>query len=107
MAKKEQNAASVRPLADRVLVRREDMEANTSAAGIIIPDTAQKEKSKKGVVIATGPGHTTDAGTLISMSLKAGATVLFNAGWDNEVKFPGDDAEYFLVKESDVLAVLE
>lgn len=98
---------SIRPLGDRVLVKREEAEANKSAAGIIIPDTAQKEKSKKGTVIAVGEGRTTDEGKLIAMKVKVGASVLFNSGWDNEVQFPGDDAEYFLVKESDVLAVIE
>lgn len=107
MAKREQGASSIRPMGDRVFVRREEMEANTSAAGIIIPDTAQKEKSKKGTIIAVGPGRTTDEGTRVPMSVKAGLTVLFNAGWDNEVRFPGDDAEYFLVKETDILAVID
>lgn len=97
----------IKPLADRVLVKREEADAKKSAAGIIIPDTAQKEKSKKGTIIAVGPGRTTEEGKLIATSVKVGTTVLFNSGWDNEVQFPGDDAEYFLVKESDILAVLE
>ncbi len=98
---------TIRPLGDRVLVKREDAPANKSAAGIIIPDTAQKEKSKKGVVIAVGTGRTTDEGIVIPMTVKKGVSVLFNSGWDNEVQFPGDDAEYFLVRESDILAVIE
>lgn len=98
---------SIKPLADRVLVKREEADAQKSAAGIIIPDTAQKEKSKKGTIIAVGPGRTTDEGNLVPTTVKVGASVLFNSGWDNEVQFPGDDAEYFLVKESDILAVIE
>ncbi len=98
---------SIKPLGDRVLVKREEAEASKSAAGIIIPDTAQKEKSKKGTIIAVGPGRTTDEGKLIATSVTVGASVLFNSGWDNEVQFPGDDAEYFLVKESDILAIID
>lgn len=96
---------SVRPLGDRVLVKREDAPAAKSAAGIIIPETAQKEKSKKGVVVAVGPGRINDDGKLMPMHVKVGDSVLFNSGWDNEVEFSGDDAEYFLVKESDILAI--
>jgi chaperonin GroES len=97
----------IKPLADRVLVKREEASATKSAAGIIIPDTAQKEKSKHGVVIAVGPGKINDDGKLVPMTVKKGAAVIFNSGWDNEVEIRGDDAEYFLVRESDILAVLE
>ena len=97
---------NIHPLSDRVLVRREDVDTK-SPAGIIIPDTAQKEKSKKGVVIAVGPGKYGDEGDLIPMTIKVGSKVYFNAGWDNEVKLPGDDTEYFLVHENDVLAVIK
>ena len=104
---KDVKKVSIKPLGDRVLVKREEAETSKSAAGIIIPDTAQKEKSKKGTIIAVGPGRITDEGTLVAISVRVGSTVLFNSGWDNEVEFSGDDAEYFLVKESDILAVLE
>lgn len=104
---KDVKKVSIKPLGDRVLVKREEAETSKSAAGIIIPDTAQKEKSKKGTIIAVGPGRITDEGTLVASSVRVGSTVLFNSGWDNEVEFSGDDAEYFLVKESDILAVLE
>lgn len=95
----------IQPLGDRVLVKREDLET-TSPAGIIIPDTASKEKSKRGVVVAVGGGKYGDEGDLIPMTVKAGDKVYFNAGWDNEVKLPGDESEYFLVHESDILAVI-
>lgn len=105
--KKEANAKiNVQPLGDRVLVRRQDMDV-TSPAGIIIPDTAEKEKSKQGVVIAVGPGKYGDEGDLIPMSVKVGAKVFFNSGWDNEIKIAGSDDEYFLVHESDILAVIK
>ncbi|MEK7509356.1 MAG: co-chaperone GroES [Patescibacteria group bacterium] len=96
----------VQPLGDRVLVKREEKEDTKSPAGIIIPDTAEKEKSKRGVVIAVGPGKKSDDGKLIPITVKVGAKVYFNAGWDNEVKFGSDESEYFLVHESDILAVI-
>ena len=97
----------IQPLADRVLVKREEKEMAKSAGGIIIPDTAQKEKSKVGTVVAVGPGRTNDEGKLITMSIKPGAKVVFNAGWDNEVDVGDKDEEYFLVKESDILAFIK
>ena len=98
---------SVQPIADRVLVKREDAMIKKSPSGIIIPDTATKEKSKIGVVISVGTGRTTDEGTLIPMSIKTGSKVIFNAGWDNEVDMGEEDTEYFLVKESDILAIIK
>ena len=97
---------TLQPLADRVLVKREEKESEKSAGGIIIPDTAQKEKSKMGTVIAVGPGRMSDEGKLTPISVKVGAKVIFNSGWDNEVDL-GDDEEYFLVKESDILATIK
>ncbi len=105
MAKAEKNTkVSMKPLADRVLVRRDDMPDKKSVSGIIIPDTAQKEKSKLGTVLAVGPGRFGDEGDLIPMTVKVGDQVIFNAGWDNEVSL-GDDEAYFLVRESDILAI--
>jgi len=97
----------IQPLADRVLVKREDAPDVKSPAGIIIPDTAQKDKSKYGVVVAVGPGRTTDDGKLIPVSVKIGAKIVFNAGWDNEVDMGEKDQAYFLVKESDILAIIK
>lgn len=104
---KEIKKINVQPVGDRVLVKREDKPEKKSAAGIIIPDTAEKEKSKRGVVVAVGPGKMNDDGKLIPTSLKVGAKVYFNSGWDNEVDVGGDDEEYFLVKESDILAIIK
>ena len=97
---------TIQPLADRVLVKRQDEDVK-SPAGIIIPDTAQKEKSKRGVIVAVGPGKYGDEGDLIPMMVKVGAKVYFNSGWDNEVKMQDDESEYFLVHESDILAVIK
>ena len=97
---------SIQPLADRVLVKRDDVDEKKSPGGIYIPDTAQKEKSKRGTVIAVGPGKYGDDNELIPMRVKVGMKVFFNAGWDNEVK-TDDDAEHFLVHESDILASIK
>ena len=98
---------NIMPLSDRVLIRREDMPEKKSPSGIIIPETAEKEKSKIGTVIAVGAGRTNEHGTLIPMSIKPGSRVIFNAGWDNEVKMGEEGEEYFLVKESDILAIVK
>jgi len=97
---------SIQPIGDRVLVKRQDEDVK-SPAGIIIPDTAQKEKSKRGIVVAVGPGKYGDEGDLIPMTVKIGAKVYFNSGWDNEVKMQDDESEYFLVHESDILAIIK
>ena len=97
----------IQPLGDRVLVQREEKEATKSVGGIIIPDTAQKEKSKTGIVLAVGPGRISDDGRLVPTTIKPGSKVVFNAGWDNEVDMGDKDEEYFLVKESDILAVIK
>lgn len=98
---------SIQPLGDRVLVKRMDAPDKKSPAGIIIPDTAQKEKSKIGTVLAVGPGKYGDEGDLIPMTVKVGTKVIFNAGWDNEVDMGDKDEEHFLVRESDILAVIK
>jgi chaperonin GroES len=104
---KEVKKINVQPIGDRVLVMREDMLQKKSVSGIIIPDTAEKEKSKRGVVIAVGPGSVSNEGKLIPTTVKVGAKVYFNAGWDNEVDIGGDDEAYFLVRESDILAIIK
>lgn len=104
---KEMKKISVQPVGDRVLVMREDKPEKKSASGIIIPETAEKEKSKRGLVVAVGPGRVNDDGRLIPTSVKVGAKVYFNAGWDNEVDVGGDDEEFFLVRESDILAIIK
>jgi chaperonin GroES len=104
---KEMKKISVQPIGDRVLVMREDMLQKKSVSGIIIPESVEKEKSKRGVVVAVGPGHMNEQGKLIPTTVKVGAKVYFNAGWDNEVDIGGDDDAYFLVREADILAVIK
>jgi chaperonin GroES len=92
-----------RPLHDRVVVRRIESEDKT-AGGIIIPDTA-KEKPQEGEVIAVGPGGRDEAGKLIPLDLKAGDRILFGKWSGTEVKIDGN--EYLIMKESDVMGIVE
>src|ERR1051326_4378388 len=92
-----------RPLHDRVVVKRIEAEEKT-AGGIIIPDTA-KEKPQQGEVVSVGPGGRDEAGKLIPMDLKAGDRVLFGKWSGTEVKLDG--VEYLIMKESDIMGVLE
>ena len=92
-----------RPLHDRVLVRRIDAEEKT-AGGIIIPDTA-KEKPQEGEIIAAGPGARNEQGQLIPIDVKAGDRVLFGKWSGTEVKIDGQD--YLIMKESDLLGVVD
>src|SRR5580704_5255310 len=92
-----------RPLHDRVVVTRIDAEDKT-AGGIIIPDTA-KEKPSEGEVIAVGPGGRDEAGKIIPIDLKVGDRVLFGKWSGTEVKLDG--VEYLIMKESDIMGVIE
>jgi chaperonin GroES len=92
-----------RPLHDRVVIRRLEGEGK-STGGIIIPDTA-KEKPQEGEVVAVGPGGRDESGKLIPIDLKAGDRVLFGKWSGTEVKI--DDEELLIMKESDVMGVLE
>jgi chaperonin GroES len=92
-----------RPLHDRVVVKRIDAEQK-SAGGIIIPDTA-KEKPQQGEVIAVGPGARNEKGELVALDVKAGDVVLFGKWSGTEVKIDGQDL--LIMKESDILGVLE
>ena len=92
-----------RPLHDRVVVERIDAEER-SAGGIIIPDTA-KEKPSQGAIIAVGPGGRDENGKLIPIDVKPGDRVLFGKWSGTEVKIDG--VEYLIIKESDIMGVLE
>jgi chaperonin GroES len=92
-----------RPLHDRVVVKRVEAESKT-ASGIIIPDNA-KEKPSEGEVVAVGPGGRDEAGKLIPIDVKAGDRVLFGKWSGTEVKIDG--VEYLIMKESDIMGVLD
>ena len=93
----------VRPLQDRVLVKRVESETR-SAGGIIIPDTA-KEKPLEGIVIAVGEGKRLDDGTLIAPEVKAVDRVLFGKYAGTEIKVGTED--HMILKESDILGILD
>ena len=92
-----------RPLQDRVLIRRLEGEEKT-AGGIIIPDTA-KEKPMQGEVVSVGPGARDENGKLQPLDVKAGDRVLFGKWSGTEVKLDGE--ELIIMKESDIMGVLE
>src|SRR5262245_53332793 len=92
-----------RPLHDRVVVKRMEADEKT-AGGIIIPDTA-KEKPQQGEVVSVGPGGRDEAGKLIPIDVKPGDRVLFGKWSGTEVKLDG--VEYLIMKESDIMGVLD
>jgi chaperonin GroES len=92
----------IRPLQDRILVRRVDEEEKT-AGGIIIPDTA-KEKPQEAIVVAAGPGRVTDEGKTIPMEVSVGNRVLVGKYSGTEVNIDGE--EHVIIRQDDVLAIL-
>ena len=92
-----------RPLGDRVLVKRVEEETKTKG-GIIIPDTV-KEKPQEGEIIAVGSGARDDSGKIVPLDVKVGDKILFGKWSGSEVKIDGEDL--LIMKESDVLGVLE
>jgi chaperonin GroES len=96
-------AMKIRPLHDRILVERVE-EGEVKKGGIIIPDTA-KEKPQEGKVIAAGNGQVTEDGKKIPLDVKAGDRILFGKYSGSEVKI--EDKEYLILREEDVLAILE
>lgn len=92
---------NVRPLHDRILVRRLD-ESETTAGGIIIPDTA-KEKPQRGEIVATGNGRVTEDGKVLPLEVKMGDKVLFGKYAGTELKLNG--FEYLMMREEDILGV--
>ena len=92
----------LKPLNDRVLVKRLEGEEKT-AGGLYIPDTA-KEKPSKGEVVAVGPGKTAEDGKKVTMTVKAGDQVLFNKYAGTEIKLDG--VEHLVMREDDILAII-
>lgn len=93
----------VKPLQDRILVKRVEEETKTKG-GIIIPDSA-KEKPQEGIVVAVGPGKTTDAGALVAPGVKAKDRILFGKYSGTEIKVDGE--EHLILREDDILAIIE
>lgn len=105
---KKSSSSPIVPLGDRIVVRplTDEEMGSTSPSGIIIPETAKKEKPEQGVVVAVGPGKLADDGkTRIAVAVTEGDRVVFSKFGYDEVKV--DDAEYFIVSESSVLGVIK
>lgn len=95
---------NLRPLGDHVIVDPQKPEEKTKS-GIIIPETAGKEKAEQGTVLAIGPGKMTDQGVRMSMNVKVGDKVMFKKYAPDEIKI--DEKEYMVISESDIIAVVE
>jgi chaperonin GroES len=93
----------IRPLNDRILVKRLEQEAKT-AGGIIIPDSA-KEKPAEGKVVAVGNGKMNEAGQRVALEVKAGDRVLFSKYGGTDVKIDGED--FLIMREDDILGIVE
>jgi chaperonin GroES len=93
----------MRPLHDRILVKRVEEEAKTKG-GIIIPDTA-KEKPQEAKVVAVGSGRVTDEGKVVALEVKKGDRVLFGKYSGSEVTIEGE--EHLIIREEDILAIIE
>ncbi len=94
----------IRPLSDHILIEPIKQEEKTKG-GILLPETADKEKQEQGKVIAVGPGKKNDKGFVIPLEVQAGQMVLFTKYGPNEIKV--DDKEYLIAREEDILAVIE
>ena len=95
---------TIKPLSDHILIEPIKEEEKTKA-GIFLPETASKEKSEEGMVVAIGPGKKTDDGKILMMSVKPGDKVLFSKYGPSEIKVGGK--EYLIASESDILAIIE
>lgn len=93
------------PLGDRVLVRPLDEKLQKSPGGIIIPDTARKEKPERGVVVAVGEGKRNERGEMLPMRITVGSTVVFSKYGFDEIEI--NDVEYYILSESNILAVIK
>ncbi len=102
-ATKAKSQIKLQPLGERLVIRREESES-TTAGGIVLPDSA-KEKPARGTVVAIGTGKLLDDGTRSKSQLKAGDRVLFISYAGENVEI--DDVEYLLMREDDILAVVE
>jgi chaperonin GroES len=103
LERKEKQQMKLRPLQDRILVKRIEEEAKT-AGGIYIPDTA-KEKPQMGQIVSVGNGKKTEDGKVIPVDVKAGDRVLFGKYSGTEVKVEGE--EYLIMREDDILGVID
>ncbi len=95
---------NIKPLSDHLLIEPIKEEEKTKS-GILLPETAEKEKPEQGRIIAVGPGRKTAAGKVIPLEVKTGDKVLFTKYGPNEIKI--EDKEYLVAKEEDILAIID
>ncbi len=95
---------NIKPLSDHILIEPIKEEEKTKT-GILLPETAEKERPEQGKVIAVGPGKKNEDGKIIPIDVKPGQTVLFTKYGPNEIKV--DEKEYLIAKEEDILAIIE
>lgn len=97
---------NIKPLGDRVLVEPLAAdEAKKSKSGIIIPETVSKERGERGTVLSVGPGKRDENGKLVPVAVKKGDKIIFAKYGPDEIKV--DDKEYFIISESNILAIYE
>lgn len=94
----------IKPLSDYILIEPMKKEEKTKT-GILLPDTADKERPEQGKVIAVGPGRKTSSGKILSLDVKPGDRVLFTKYGPNEIKV--GDKEYLIAKQEDILGIIE
>jgi len=95
---------NIKPLSDHILIEPVKEEEKTKF-GILLPETASKEKPEEGVIVAIGPGKKTEDGKIVPMSVAPGQKVLFTKYGPNEIKV--EDKEYLIAREDDILAIIE
>jgi len=95
---------NIKPLSDYILIKPIKEEEKTKS-GILLPETADKERPEQGEVIAVGPGKRNPDGKIITMDIKVGQKVLFTKYGPNEIKV--NDEEYLIAKQEDILAIIE
>lgn len=107
MKKEEKKTVKItfKPAGDRVLVKPEEQEDEKTASGIIIPDTAHKEKPERGVIVAVGEGKRTDKGDVLPIRYKVGEKVMFSKYGYDEVTI--GDEEYYVIAESNILGTFK
>jgi len=95
---------NIKPLSDHILIESKKEEEKTKT-GILLPETAERERPEQGRVIAVGPGRKTSSGKTIPLEIRPGQKVLFTKYGPNEIKV--EDKEYLIAKEEDILAIIE
>ena len=94
----------IKPLSDHIVIEPITIEEKTKT-GILLPDTAEKERPEQGRVVAVGPGRKTPSGKVIPLEVRPGDKVLFTKYGPNEIKV--EDKEYLIAKQEDILAIIE